>query len=218
MYVACILLVSSTKHQWSEATLDCHGWSDLQTGIEPLIEDQEISLPDSNPKDAEKGYFYPLLPAAGRRPPYPDTRFVNSIYHRLEVAKFLKKKLEVDAIHKYRIVSDGPPLDTTSQFPDDWLFEYGRKVLGSEHTSEDNLFVDVTKRDIVLHKNSDFYYGPLHMICFECSPPAMFRRFPTEPYELKWYDLVLDNPRRKRREEDNPFFCNNCEDHLAKGK
>lgn len=60
------------------------------------------------------------------------------------------------------------------------LFAYGRKVLGSEHTLEDQLFVDATKRDIVLHENSDFYYGPLHMVCFGCGEPAMFHRFPNE--------------------------------------
>jgi len=108
MYLAC-----------DPATLECHGWSDLQTGIETLIADQDISLPDNVPADAEKGYFYPLLPSIGQRPPYPDNRFVNSIYHQLEAARFLKKKLEVDGTYKYQIISDGPPINTTAQFPDD---------------------------------------------------------------------------------------------------
>lgn len=78
LFLRCMVLTCD------RATREYHGWSSLQTEIEPLISDVEISLPDIDREEAKKGYFYPLLPPAGQCRPYPNVKFVNSIYYQLE--------------------------------------------------------------------------------------------------------------------------------------
>ena len=203
------------------ASQEYHGWSNLQTAIEPVIADVEISLPDVDYGEAKKGYFYPLLPPTGQHRPYPDAKFVDSIYRQLEASGYLKKQQEEDSSFKYRISKDGPPVEKTSEFPDDWLFEYGRNTKTSEHHEEDPTFLDAIKRDIVIHKNSHFYFGPLEMYCYGCGKLAQLSAPYEDPEyskEMKWYDLTLDDPRAEKMEDTDPFFCTNCEEELMEGK
>lgn len=215
LFLRCMVLTCD------RATREYHGWSSLQTEIEPLISDVEISLSDVDHEEAKKGYFYPLLPPAGQRQPYPDAKFVNSIYYQLEASGYLEKKQDDDGGCKYRIRMDGPPVNTAAEFPDDWLFEYGRNVKTSKHHEEDLTFLDAIKKDIVLHKNSDFYFRPLAMYCYGCGHLKQLSapyQDPEYAKEMKWYDLTLDDPRAEKMEAADPFFCTVSEEELIEGK
>ena len=215
LFLHCMLVTCD------RGTQEFHGWNHLQTVIEPLVADVEISLPDVDYEEAKKGYFYPLLPPAGQRKPYADAKFVDSIYYQLESSGFLEKKQEDDGGHKYRVSAGGPPVEKTPEFTDDWLFEYGRNVRTSQHREEDLIFIDCIKRDIVLHKNSDFYFGPLEMYCYGCGQLKQLSSHfhdPESGTEMEWYDLTLDDPRSEKMEAVDPFFCVNCEAELLEGE
>ena len=160
LFLHCMLVTCD------RGTQEFHGWNHLQTVIEPLVADVEISLPDVDYEEAKKGYFYPLLPPAGQRKPYADAKFVDSIYYQLESSGFLEKKQEDDGGHKYRVTAGGPPVEKIPEFTDDWLFEYGRNVRTSQHREEDlrsNLF---TRRG--LKQNSIFFQ--LSLSTRQCCP------------------------------------------------
>lgn len=111
LFLRCMVMTCDRASQ------EYHGWSNLQTAIEPVIADVEISLPDVDYEEAKKGYFYPLLPPAGQRRPHPDARFVDSIYRQLEASGYLEKKQEADGSCKYRISKDGPPVEKNIRIP-----------------------------------------------------------------------------------------------------
>ena len=95
LFLRCMLVTRD------RGTQEFHGWNYLQTVIEPLVADVEISLPDVGYEEAKKGYSYPLLPPVGQRKPYTDVKFVDSIYNQLESSGFLEKKQEYHGGHKY---------------------------------------------------------------------------------------------------------------------
>lgn len=88
----CGLFLRPITVMCDRGTLEQHGWYSLQTAIEPLVEDIDISLAAVDHEEAARGYFSELLPNWGRKKPSPDTTFVLSIYQQLEAASYLEKK------------------------------------------------------------------------------------------------------------------------------
>ena len=85
---------------------------------------------------------------------------------------------------------------------------------------EDLIFIDCIKRNIVLHKNSNFYFESLEMYCYECGQLKQLSSHFQDPEsgtEMEWYDLTLDDPRAEMEAAD-PFFCVNCEAELSEGE
>lgn len=201
----------------SSTLLEQYGWETLQGVIDDLTNDVEISLPRKllrHGNDEDEGWFYPLLPPSGRRPPFPDVSFVQDVFDQLVKNGYLEKAIEPCGETRYRIKTnqaDGNSVSPT----DDWNFGFGRNTRLSEWKTENSFFLEVILKDIVLQKNSSNYFGPLKIFCYGCGRPTFYQPHPYTPLEdvmeLNWYDLNLEDPRSEMVKSDEHQFCHTCE-------
>ena len=116
---------------------------------------------------------------------------------------------------KYRLAVEGPVVENINTYADDWRFQYGRNTHTSKVEEETTVFSQAILKDVVLHQNSNSYYGPLKLHCYGCSHQTMFgapNAAFEERFEMRWYNLDLDDPRTDIVKMENPYFCENCEE------
>ena len=154
----------------------------------------------------DEGWFTQLTTQIGARRPHLDHSFLSAIYQQMTATGYpLKQEKGNDTFYK-----------TADTIPDTWRKEYGGAIRQYPVHNNASTILEVYKDNMVLHKNSTQYFGPLQIYCYGCTDLRSWNKEYSGNH-ASWPSLHENEPRETRVQEDIPFFCRQCEDQLEQG-